>query len=161
MNPRSFCDAHARDWDLSLTIHTARRVRDATGVIIYDLLGDGMQPLGQLLSDPFALMDVCWAVCSEQAAAREISQEDFGRAIAGDALEDAAKAFMEALIDFFPNRGAREPLRRMVEKGQELSAIVLHRASEQLNRLNLEGEASELISKLKSGPASSASSPAA
>ena len=58
--------------------------------------------LDRLASDPVLLVDVLYAVCKPEADAQNVSDEDFGRAMAGDAIEHATTALLDEVIDFFP-----------------------------------------------------------
>lgn len=66
---------------------------------LYQLVNDGFTSLAKLVSDPVQLADVLYCLCKVEAEARQVSDEDFGRGLAGDAITLAADAFVEELID--------------------------------------------------------------
>ena len=68
-------------------------------VVIWDVDGTLLE---KLINDPILLCDVIYCVCMEEADSRGVSDEDFGRAMAGDAIELATTALLEELVDFFP-----------------------------------------------------------
>ena len=110
---KSFTDNTGRAWTLSVTVGTIKRVRalcnvDLVGVISIE---SGAQPKVDLLerlgSDPVLLVDVLYAVCKPEADAKGVSDEEFGQAMSGDAIEMATTALLDEVIDFSPKRNAR------------------------------------------------------
>ena len=105
---KSFTDNTGRTWTLSVTVGTIKRVRalcnvDLAGVISIE---SGAQPKVDLLErlgcDPVLLVDVLYAVCKPEADAKGVSDEEFGQAMSGDAIEMATTALLDEVIDFFP-----------------------------------------------------------
>ena len=86
---------------MSITVATIKRVRERTGVNLGTILSDHMQPLSDLIQDPESLVNVMHAICCEDESKDVFELAD---GLCGDAFEKAIDAFMEALIDFFPNR---------------------------------------------------------
>jgi hypothetical protein len=123
--------------------------------------------LERLVGDPILLCDVIYAVCKPEADAKSIADEDFGRAMAGDAIELGTTALLEELCDFFP-QGRRRLLRKALEKLKKLESIALTAAETRLDSPELERRMAEELEAMPSGtggssgslPASSASIPA-
>ncbi|MFO7971921.1 MAG: hypothetical protein R6U40_09240, partial [Desulfobacterales bacterium] len=117
--------------------------------------------LERLADDPVLLVDVLYVLCEEQAQRDGVSDEDFGRGLRGDALDAAARAFLEALADFCPSRKARL-IRGLVEKGGKAEEAILARAEKML----ASGEIDRILTGSPSpkpstgSPDSSASTPA-
>jgi len=105
----AFKDAEGREWIVRVTVATIKRIRDTIGL---DIL-DGENSIALLSSDPVTLCDVLYLSCKDDADNRNVSDEEFGRALWGDALDAATNAFLEALADFF-----RNPRQRKEEAGQ-------------------------------------------
>jgi hypothetical protein len=107
------------------------------------------------------LCDVLFALCKPQADAQGVTDEDFGRAMAGDVIDAATSAFLEELCGFFP-KGRRELLAKALGKLRHLEAVALEAAGAKLDSPELENRLRELISGGPSGnsPASSGSTPA-
>jgi hypothetical protein len=61
------------------------------------------------------LCDVIYGVCKPQADEQNISDEDFGRAMAGDAIEHATRALLDELVGFSPSPKDRANLQRILE----------------------------------------------
>lgn len=105
---KSFNDNTGRTWIVNVNVGTIKRVRALCGVDIANIVSveaDGkpkIELLERLATDPVLLVDVLYAICKEEADSKNISDEDFGRAMAGDAIELATAALLDEIIDFFP-----------------------------------------------------------
>lgn len=155
---RTFKDLAGRDWGIAMDIAAAKRVRDMLGL---DIVGPNAAAVFEkLIADPITLCDVLFAVCRPQAERLGVSDEEFGRALAGDVIERAARALLEELADFTPHVRDRERARRIVAAIFTLA----DRARDVLDRQTDEAirAATESISGAKSGssPGSSDSTPA-
>jgi hypothetical protein len=154
---RSFIDNAGRTWTLQINVAAIKRVRGLVGVDLYKLIDDGMEPLAKLIADPVDLADVLYCLVRNEADAKQITDEQFGRALAGDAITAAADAFLEELIDFFPEARARAALRKTVSAGKQVRNKVLDHLEHQIQNLDVDTAASRLISSFGSLPESSAS----
>ena len=136
---RTFKDNAGRTWTLALDVWTVKQVRDLLAMDLLDLGESPGKPslLVRLISDPVLLVDVIYAVCRDQAAGAGISDEQFGRAMAGDAIEQATTAVLEELVDFFPSR-RRIVLRKAMDKLRSLESVVLEAAQRRLDSPLLE-----------------------
>jgi len=103
----------SRTWRVAVNVATVKRVRQALDFNLLDLAG-GAAVL-RLFSDPVLLVDVLYVLCKPQADAEGVSDEDFGRAMAGDAIKHATKALLDELVDFQPHEGDRRNLRKALE----------------------------------------------
>ena len=104
---KSFTDSLGRAWTLVVNVATIKRVRALCGVDLNSVIEveDG-KPSAKLLErlsgDPVLLVDVLYAVCKPECDRLGVSDEDFGSAMAGDAIEQATSALLDEVIDFFP-----------------------------------------------------------
>ena len=142
---RRFTDSDSRVWELNINVAAVKRVRGCLGIDLYSLVDDGFRTLSKLIADPVTLADVLFCLCQNQAERRHVSDEDFGRALAGDVITQAADAFVEELIDFFPDARARASLRKAIEAGKVVREKVLTHAEKMLDSLDLETEAKKWI----------------
>lgn len=156
----SFVDNAGRTWVIAINVATVRRVRALVGVDIPGLIDDGFQPLGELVADPVKLADVLYCLCKEEADAKQITDEDFGRALAGDAIALAADAFVEEMIDFFQNARVRESLRKVLASGRKVREKLLDHNDVLIAGIDPDEEARKLIASLTSSPDSSVLTPA-
>ncbi len=160
----SFKDANGKAWEININVATVRRLRGS--VLKLDLMAlveDKCKPLAKLIGDPCDLVDVLYLLCQEQADKLGITDEDFGRALGGDSLEQAANAFYEEYIDFFPDAKVRANLRKMLTKVKEIGTILNQGMDKKLDEIDA-AIAAEAIQKmsmdsLTSAPASSDSTP--
>ena len=152
----SFVDNSSRSWGIAINVAAVKRIRGLLGIDLYALVDDGFKSLSKLVSDPVTLADVLYCLCKDQADKQSISDEDFGRALAGDAITQAADAFVEELIDFFPDARARASLRKAIEAGKTVRDKVLSHAETILDSIDPETEAKKWISSSGTWPESSA-----
>jgi hypothetical protein len=151
----SFVDNEKRTWEISINVTAVKRIRGLLGVDLYSLIDDGFKSLSKLVSDPVTLADVLYCLCKDQAEKQSISDEEFGRALAGDAITLAADAFVEELIDFFPDARARASLRKAIEAGKAVRDKVLNHAEKIIDSINPETEAQKWINSSGTLPESS------
>ena len=110
----SFADRHDHTWKLDITIPDTHRVRRELDVDLLDL-----QTYEKLTIDWVLLAQVLWVLCREQAEQQNVSEEEFGRGLAGEAIDRATEALLEAVVDFFPPR-RRRLLQQVHAKAQQL-----------------------------------------
>ena len=119
---RTFKDCEGRTWSVTLNVLQMKRIRanlgvDLVNVIALDSGGKVKVDLvDRIANDPCLLVDILWVCVEEEAKAAGVTDEQFGRSLAGDAIEDATRAFLDELVDFFP--GAK---RLFLKKAVELS----------------------------------------
>jgi len=116
---RSFKDNADRTWTITLNVYAVKKVRDLLGVDLLDLGGDQAEPgnglLYRLIADPVLLVDVLYVICKDQADEANVSDEQFGRAMAGDVIDAATRAFLEELADFTPSPRDRARARKVID----------------------------------------------
>ncbi|MBP9032317.1 MAG: hypothetical protein KBG29_00400 [Pseudomonadales bacterium] len=110
---KTFADNAGRTWTIAINVDVLKRVRGLVDVNLLDII-DG-KLIERLYRDPVLLCDVVYAVCKPEADARNVSDEDFGRAMAGDAIEQATKVLLEELVLFSPSPRDRANLQRVLE----------------------------------------------
>ena len=119
---RTFKDNAGRTWSVTLNVLQMKRIRahlgiDLVNVITLDAGGKVKVDLvDRIANDPCLLVDILWVCVEEEAKAAGVTDEQFGRSLAGDAIEDATRAFLDELVDFFP--GAK---RLFLKKAVEVS----------------------------------------
>jgi len=156
----TFTDMAGRDWRLVMSIADLRAVRDRLGVDLNRL--DSESLLTRLYTDPVFLCDVLYVLCAQQAEVVGVSDEEFGRALGGDALEAATGALLDALVNFFPS-GKRTTLRRILNTMDRIDEMGQEKATEMLDNGTLEKAMAGILasgSASTASPESSASTPA-
>ena len=111
---KTFKDNAGRDWTVAVTTAAIKRLRGMLEIDLMDVVEGDL--LKKLYADPVLLVDVIYVLCKPQADAAEITDEQFGEAMAGDAIELATTALVDEIIDFFPNRRDRDRARKVMEK---------------------------------------------
>jgi hypothetical protein len=97
--------------------------------------------------DECLLVDVIYLLCRDQCEQRKLSDEDFGRAMSGEAIDGACKALLEGLADFFRDPVKRRVLKIGLEKGVAAEAEALHK----LEQMEQTGEIDQLVRQSISG----------
>ena len=106
-------------------------MRTLLGVNLFDAV-EG-QLIERLVTDPVLLCDCVYAVCKPEADARGITDEDFGRAMAGDAIEHACTSLLEELVDFFPQAKRQVLAKALAARLRQLEAKAIHLAIARLD----------------------------
>lgn len=170
---KTFTDNAGRSWTVEVNVSAIKRARTLAGV---DLL-EGLEGsfIERFSRDPILLVDALYAVCKPQADERSVTDEEFGSAMAGDAIDHATQALLEELVSFSPSPRDRRALgqvlattRRVMEKARDLidarleSGAIEEAADRALAQAaaELEGIPGGPIGSSGSAPESSASIPA-
>ena len=154
---RTFKDNEGRTWSFALNVYQMKRVRARLGIDLVNVIAldpDGkvkVDLVDRIAGDPCLLVDILWVCVEEEAKAAGVTDEQFGRSLAGDAIEDATRAFLDELVDFFP--GAK---RLFLKKAVALSRKF---AGESTAALEKALEDPELERRVEESMRSSASSP--
>lgn len=105
---KTFTDNTGRVWTLAVNVAAIKRVRALCGVNLSSIVeldkdnNPDTKLIEQLSTDPVLLVDVLYAVCKNECDQKGISDEEFGMAMSGDAIEHATTALLDEIIDFFP-----------------------------------------------------------
>ena len=96
----TFKDAKERVWALELDPTVADEIAAEKGLDLIDpdRLTEVFSKLG--MGSTRLLVEVLYMLCHEQAEAKQITPEDFGRAMKPKALQEAFVALQEAVSDF-------------------------------------------------------------
>lgn len=156
---QTFRDMAGRTWTLVINVAAVKRCRALAGVDLYGLADDGFKGFADLMADPVRLVDTLYVLCEAEAASRNVSDVQFGEAMAGDAILHAAHAFAEELVDFFPDPRRRAAIRRVIEMGNRVADRMLEAATTQLDAVDVDSIATRLIATPTGSPGSSASTP--
>ena len=154
---RTFKDNEGRTWSFALNVYQMKRVRARLGIDLVNVIAldpDGkvkVDLVDRIAGDPCLLVDILWVCVEEEAKAAGVTDEQFGRSLAGDSIEEATRAFLDELVDFFP--GAK---RLFLKKAVELSRKY---AGESTAALEKALEDPELERRVEESMRSSASSP--
>ena len=157
---KTFTDNAGRTWAVPVNVDAVKRVRTLLDVNLLDVLDDGCKLLARLHDDPVLLVDVLYCVCKPEADAKQVSDEEFGRSMSGDALLHAATALFEGLSDFFPNARQRAAMKALLKKTETVVERLLDHAETTIAGLDPDSVAQSAIASCGNSPASSVSTPA-
>lgn len=110
---KTFKDNASRSWTITVNVAAIKRVRSLLDVNLMEAVEGDL--LEQFSTDPILLCDVVYVLCKPEADQQGVSDEQFGQAMAGDAIEHATTALLEELVDFFP-QAKRQVLHKALEK---------------------------------------------
>jgi hypothetical protein len=156
---KTFTDNAGRTWTIVLTVNEVKRVKALLpGADLMAGVADGT--LLERIGNDFVFMcDVVYAVVKPQADALKVTDEDFGRAMAGDCLEKAATALVEELVDFFPE-AKRRLLAKAWAKLRNLHTTVTDRVMTELDSPELDNRLKDEIEAFFARGKASTNSPA-
>lgn len=141
---KSFTDTAGRSWTIAINVDAIKRVRSLTQVDLLSVVEGTL--IDQLGRDPILLVDVIYAACKPQADQQSVTAEQFGQAMAGDAIDGATQALLTELVDFFP-KARRAPLAAVLGKSQAATTLLMQRATAKVEAISVE----ELIDKVMNG----------
>jgi hypothetical protein len=172
---KTFHDTAGREWAITIDVNAIKRVLKAPieylgepiKVNILELVEPDSPLLKKIADYPPLVCDVVYALCKPQCDEKQISDEDFGRAMGGDVLEKVLDCLIEETIDFFPD-SRRAILRKVLEKGrafdQKVKSLRATRlATGELDAMIdqlLQAELQKLEAPLSNGTGSAGSLPA-
>ena len=155
-----FKDSNGQDWQIILNVLQMKRVRAALGIDLVNVITldkDGavkVDLIDRIANDPCLLVDILWVIVEGQARAIGVTDEQFGSALVGDAIERATAAFLDELVDFFP--GARRLfLKKAVDLARKYAGEWTTVLAKALESPELEKKIAESMSSSLSSPGSS------
>ena len=128
----AFKDENGKEWSVSINVLSLRVVREDTKFELGKIFDDDMRRFVELGSDPELFVSVLFSLVKDQAATSGTTLDQFARAMAGDALEQAFEAFREALVNFSPSQ-RRKVLQALAAKQREVSELETERAVAKVN----------------------------
>jgi hypothetical protein len=172
---KTFRDTAGREWAITIDVSAIKRVMKLT----FDYMGEPLkvnllalvEPNSDLLKKiveyPPLVCDIAYALCKPQCDEKNVSDEEFGRAMGGDVLERALDLILEEIVDFFPE-SRRAILRKVLEKGrafdQKVKSLWATRLAmgelDQIIDQVLQAELKKLEAPLSNGTGSAGSLPA-
>lgn len=103
--PVTFRDATGREWQISLTVGLAKKIKADLGLDLLAVIKPKNTVLQQLADDPELLCEVIWRLVNQRAEAAGVTQEAWWDAVDDATIDAAAGALIGSLIRFFRGRG--------------------------------------------------------
>jgi len=149
---RQFKDNSGRAWTVEINVATLKRVRGLTGVDLMQIIEGTL--IEKFIRDPVLLCDVVYSICKPEAdaATPRVSDEDFGRAMAGDAIEAATGAVLDELISFCPSPRDRANLGRVLQATNRVMEKARDLTEKRIEALTSESELDKLVSRMSPPP---------
>ncbi len=144
---RTFMDNTGRPWTVAINVDSIKRVKSLLGVDLMATVEGGL--LEQLVGNPILLCDIVFALVKPEADAKNVTDEDFGRSMGGDAIDNATTAVLEDLVDFFPSR-RRSLLQTALAKLRSMESAVIKRAEDRLNGPEMDKLMTDALNDLSS-----------
>jgi hypothetical protein len=151
----TFIDNAGRTWTLAVNVGAIKRVRALCGIDLANIISieTGKDPdisvLKQLSQDPVLLVNTVYAICKNEADSKNTSDEDFGQAMAGDAIENATTALLDEVVDFFP-QAKRAIFQKILSASRRFEAKTKEALNNLLNDPNLDAKLDQALEMLNS-----------
>ena len=142
---KTFKDNAGRSWTVAVNVAAIKRVKSLIDVNLMEAVEGDL--LEKLSTDPVLLCDVVYAICKPEADTQSVMDEQFGQAMAGDAIEHATTALLEELIDFFP-LAKRRVLHKALEKLRAVEAKAAAYAEAKLDDPALDKQIDDALSDI-------------
>ena len=125
---KTFRDTVGREWAIAVDVNAIKRVMKAPiehlgepiKVNLLELVDPDGELLKKVIAYPPLVCDIAYAICKPQCDAKNVSDEEFGRAMGGDVLEQVLELILEETVDFFP-QDRRAVLKRVLSKSQSFA----------------------------------------
>ena len=122
---KTFRDTTGREWSITIDVNAIKRVMKAPiehfgeplKVNLLALVEPGSDLLKKVVDYPPLICDIAYALCKPQCDEKNVSDEDFGKAMGGDVLEKVLDLILEETVDFFP-QGRRAVLKKVLAKSR-------------------------------------------
>jgi hypothetical protein len=139
---KTFNDNAGRTWTVAINVDAIKRVKSLLSVNLLDAVEGKL--IEQLVSDPVLLCDVLYVLCKPEADTKQVTDEEFGRAMAGDAIDTATTCLLEELVDFFP-QAKRQVLAKALAKLKTFQARAIQTASKRLDDPKLDRQLQQIL----------------
>lgn len=147
-----FRDDAGREWTIRLDVRLARELRARAK---YDIFGKP-EGLAAVIDNPESLVDALWVACESRARELGVTPEEFAAGLAGDTIDAATSALLEAVVDFFPQR-RRAVLRAVLRQTEAALDLAMEHAREAVEKTSAEATLAAAGNSFTSSPASSES----
>ena len=149
---KQFTDNAERTWTVEVNVAAIKRVKSLLDVNLLEALEGDL--LDELAHDMVLLCDVIYALCKPEADAIGITDEQFGQAMAGDAIDFATTALLEELVEFFP-LAKRRVLTKALAKMRNVDEKAIAYAEAKLDDPELDRKIDDALTALSDSATSS------
>jgi len=154
---QTFTDNEERSWTIEVNVAALKRAKGLAGVDLMGVLDGDL--IERFIRDPVLLCDALYAVCKPEADERGVSDEAFGRAMAGDAIEHATAALLDEIVSFCPSPRDRAALGRVLSATRTAMDRARDLVEMRLDNGELEKAIDEALAEVERPGASSTTAP--
>ena len=151
---KTFTDNEGRSWTVEVNVAALKRAKGLAGVDLMAVLDGDL--IERFIRDPVLLCDALYAVCKPEADEKGVSDEDFGRAMAGDAIEHATAALLDEIVSFCPSPRDRAALGRVLAATRTAMDKARDLVEARLDSGELEKAIDEALERASAGDSSTA-----
>ena len=117
-----FTDSKGRVWSVAVNVGALKRCLDLAGIDLADTVEGDL--FDRLALDPILLCNTLAAICRPEMQRLTITDEDFAEGLAGDVIDLAAAALIDAIVYFFRLRHGGI-VAKIATKKKEVEALAL------------------------------------
>lgn len=117
-----FTDSKGRVWSVAVNVGALKRCIDLAGIDLADTVESDL--FDRLALDPILLCNTLAAICRPEMQRLTITDEDFAEGLAGDVIDQAAAALVDAIVYFFRLRHGGI-VAKIATKKKEVEALAL------------------------------------
>jgi len=139
---RQFKDTAGRTWTINLTTPDIKAVKSLLNVDMLSIK-DFVDSADQ---DFPMVVDVLFVLIRSEAEKLGITDIMFGRAMAGDCIEEASQALIDELIDYFPKK-KREMWKNAWKKTGQVQSRLIDIETKNLETMDVEAEVQKILKK--------------
>lgn len=157
-----FKDSEGREWDVGLPWDVVRRLKDKEGINVLEFAEDKFAKFREVMANPLSMLDLLWAIVKPQAAAKQLTKEQFEDAINGDVLFVAQEVFEGSYLFFTHNPETRSALKRLLDKQKAMQKATMDRLvklGEEMMEKHAELATAKIVSELDAEMATAPSKP--
>ena len=138
-----FSDSSGREWPVTITIGTVRRVKADLSVNLADI-HEGDPPLmNRIATDPTFFCDVLLSILRPEIEKAGLPEDEFWNRLGGDVVKRAYDAFWAELRDFFHGLGRPEAA-KAIEKQTRMIEAAIRMAEAKVDAIDVETALAEV-----------------
>jgi hypothetical protein len=140
-----FKDTRGRTWTVSVNCTSIERAKSGCSVDLLQIVEAGGELLRKL-ENPILLVSTLYHLVKPQADKQSppVTAEDFGEAMAGDAIDAGAAALLEDVANFFP-KDRRPALKALMHKANQAKDAMGKRALSTVEAIDVEKLINEVL----------------
>jgi hypothetical protein len=132
---KTFTDSTGKEWKLSLTLGSAKRVRESLDINLLEPEAGKPPLVERLMHDDELIAGVLYSLCKPQIDTIGMTPEQFAELLDGPTMAVAYQSFHEEMICFFTGRGQSHRA-KIFEKAAKIIDLAIKKADQKLDAVN-------------------------